>query len=130
MGTTVGDVMTPDPMTLGSDGTLSTAYMLMKKHGFRHVPIVDQGILVGIVSLTDIGRLGATVGSILTKRIDEVMTRSLVTSSPTESLTVAAGKMATRKINCLPVVADNKLVGIVTTYDLLDAFASRLRDDG
>jgi CBS domain-containing protein len=130
MATTVGDVMTADPMTLGPEATLSTAYMLMKKHGFRHVPIVDgDGALAGIVSLTDIGRLGATVGSILMKRIDEVMTRTLITTSPTETLSVAAGKMAMKKINCLPVVLEGRLVGIVTTYDLLDAFTSRLKDD-
>jgi CBS domain-containing protein len=129
MGMSVADLMTPDPLTLGGESTLSAAYVLMKQHGFRHVPIVEGGVLVGIVSLTDIGRLGATVGSILTKRIDEVMTKTPVTVGPTESIAVAAAKMATRKINCLPVVENGKLVGIVTTYDLLDAFAQRLRDE-
>src|SRR5258708_2545811 len=104
--------MTADPMTLCSDATLSAAYMMMKEHGFRHVPIVDQDVVVGIVSLTDIGRLGAAVGAILARKIDEVMTKALITTTANESIAVAAVKMATRKINCLPVVADGKLVGI------------------
>ena len=103
--------------------------MLIKKHGFRHVPIVEKESLVGIVSLTDIGRLGATVPGILSKKISEVMTKSPITSSPDEPLAVVAAKMATRKINCLLVVENGKLVGIVTTYDLLELFAQRLREE-
>ena len=120
--------MTSDPMTIGPDATLGDAYVLMKKHGFRHVPIVENEVLVGIISLTDIGRQGATVAAILAKPLREVMVSNLITIGPEEGADVAAAKMAAKKINCLPVVTDGKLVGIVTTYDLLDVLARYLRE--
>lgn len=126
----VEDVMTPDPTTLEPSATVGDAYVLMKQHGFRHVPVVEGGALVGIVSITDIGRQGATVAAILAKRVDEIMTRNPLTIGSQESASVAAGKMASRKINCLLVVDDGgALTGIVTTYDLLDAFARHMREE-
>jgi acetoin utilization protein AcuB len=124
----VEDVMTPDPMSLSPSQTVRDAYALMSERGFRHVPITDNGALVGLISLTDIGRLGARVPEILAKTLRDVMTTTLITIRPEEAVDVAAAKMATRKINCLPVVVDAKLVGIVTTYDLLDALARRIRE--
>jgi acetoin utilization protein AcuB len=101
----------------------------MSERGFRHVPIVESGLLLGLISMTDIGRLGATVPAILARPLHEVMTKNLVTVRPDESVAAAAATMASRKINCLPVIVDNQLAGIVTTYDLLDALARRVRDD-
>ena len=124
----VEDVMTPDPMSLSPLQTVRDAYALMSERGFRHVPITDNGALVGLISLTDIGRLGARVPEILAKTLRDVMTTTLITIRPEEVVDVAAAKMATRKINCLPVVVDAKLVGIITTYDLLDALARRIRE--
>ena len=127
MGTRVEEVMTPDPLTLAPSAKIRDAYALMKERGFRHVPIVDGDVLKGIISMTDIGYLGARIPEILSMTIGDVMTTKLLTVGPDESVDVAAAKMASRKINCLPIVVDNKLVGIVTTYDLLDALARRLR---
>jgi CBS domain-containing protein len=47
--TALAEVMTPDPMTLGSNARFGTALALMHKNGFRHVPVVDDGKLVGVV---------------------------------------------------------------------------------
>jgi acetoin utilization protein AcuB len=124
----VEDVMTPDPMSLSPAATVREAYALMSERGFRHVPITEGGALVGLISLTDIGKLGARVPEILSKTLRDVMTTNLLTIRPDEAVDIAAAKMATRKINCLPVVANDKLIGIVTTYDLLDALARRIRE--
>jgi acetoin utilization protein AcuB len=126
----VQDVMTPDPMTVGLQATVVDAYALMEVHGFRHVPVVENDELIGIVSLTDIGRLGATIASILDMKIGDVMTKDPLTVRPDELVNVAAARMAAKKIHCLPVVTDKKLVGIVTTYDLLDALVRQIRTDG
>lgn len=122
----VEDVMTPDPLSLSPAQTVQDAYALMSQRDIRHVPVTDAGALVGLISLTDIGRLGARVPEILAKTLREAMTTKLVTIRPDEAVHVAAAKMATRKINCLPVVIGDKLVGIVTTYDLLDALTQQL----
>ncbi len=127
MGTRVDQVMTADPITLPTTATVGDAYALMSERGFRHVPISDDGALVGLISITDIGRLGAAVPEILAKSLGEVMSTKLLTIGPNESVEVAAVKMASRKVNCLLVVVGEKLEGIVTTYDLLDALARRLR---
>lgn len=130
MGIVVEDVMSPDPVTLPPTGTVADAYALMSERGFRHVPIVESGLLLGVISMTDIGRLGAQIPEILARPLHEVMSKNLVTISPGESVANAAATMASRKINCLLVAVDNQLSGIVTTYDLLDALARHVRDDG
>ena len=130
MGIKVEDVMTPDPMTLPPTATVGEAYALMREHGFRHVPIAEGELLLGMFSLTDVGHLGARIPQIMSLPLHEVMTKNLITATPQESVAVAASTMASKKINCLVVVVDSRIAGIVTTYDLLDALARRVRDGG
>ncbi len=119
--------MTPDPTTLAPTATVEDAYKLMTERGFRHVPIVEAEVLLGIVSMTDIGHLGAKVPEILKRPLHEVMSKKLITVKPGEKIEIAAATMASHKINCLLVVEARRLAGIVTTYDLLDALARRVR---
>ena len=130
MGITVEDVMTPDPVTLLPTATVRDAYSLMTERGFRHVPIVEADLLLGVISISDIGHLGARVPELMATPLHEVMTKNPVTVKPSESVAAAAATMASRKINCLLVVTGRTLAGIVTTYDLLDALARRVRDGG
>jgi CBS domain-containing protein len=126
--TTVEDVMTSDPLVMAPSARIEEAHALMKSRGFRHLPIVEGGKLVGIVSMTDIGRIGSTLPEVMARVIADVMTKSPSTIQPAERVEVAAAQMALRKINCLLVVSGEALVGIVTTYDLLDALARTLRE--
>jgi len=119
--------MTPDPVTLSPMATVGDAYALMTERGFRHVPIVEGDLLIGVISMTDIGRLGARVPQILAMPLHEVMTTDIITVTPGETVDVAAATMAARRINCLLVVIGRQLSGIVTTYDLLDALARSAR---
>jgi len=128
MGTKVEDIMTPDPMTMDPNQTVGDAYALMRERGFRHVPVSESGLLLGLISMTDIGHLGAKVPEVLAHPLHEVMTKKLITCRPTESVQKAAVMMASNKINCLLVTVGGKLAGIVTTYDLLDALAKDERD--
>ena len=128
MGIKVEDVMTPDPMCMGPTATVGEAYALMKEHGFRHVPICEGDLLLGVFSMTDVGHLGAKVPSVMAMPLHEVMSKNLITCKPAEPVSSAAATMASKKINCLLVVVDRKLAGIVTTYDLLDALARHVRD--
>jgi acetoin utilization protein AcuB len=119
--------MTSDPIFISSHETIATAHATMAEKGFRHLPVVDGGRLVGVLSKTDVGRLALDVPELMEKRIAELMTPNPMTIGPDEHIEVAAANMALRKINCLLVVRHGELVGIVTTYDLLDALARRLR---
>jgi acetoin utilization protein AcuB len=122
----VRDVMTADPCVIASEERLERAWAVMNEQGCRHLPVVEDGHLVGILSMTDIGRLGATIPAVMARTVAESMTRNPLTADPDESIESAAGRMGLRKVNCLPVVTGGKLVGIVTTYDLLDALARQL----
>lgn len=128
MGITIEDVMTPDPLTLSPTATVGEAYALMTDRGFRHVPVAEGDLLLGVFSLTDVGHLGARVPEIMALPLHEVMSKKLVTVKPKESVAAAATLMASKKINCLIVVVANRIAGIVTTYDLLDALARNMRD--
>jgi acetoin utilization protein AcuB len=124
--TQVSDVMTPDPRVIEPSITVGEAYGIMKDNGFRHLPVVEGGQLVGIISVTDVGRFGATIPAIMERSVADSMTRDPLTIAPTEPIESAAAQMGLHKVNCLPVVADGRLIGIVTTYDLLDALVRRL----
>src|SRR5690606_12303372 len=118
----------PDPLTLSPTATVGEAYALMTDRGFRHVPVAEGDLLLGVFSLTDVGHLGARVPEIMALPLHEVMSKKIVTVKPKESVAAAATLMASKKINCLIVVVANQIAGIVTTYDLLDALARNMRD--
>jgi CBS domain-containing protein len=124
---TVGDVMTAEPSTVTPETTVGEVYGLMKANHFGHVPVVSEGRLLGIVTMTDIGALGAAIPEVRERKVGDVMTRDLITISPEERVEVATAKMASRKIHCLLVVEGGRLVGIVTTFDLLDALMGAVR---
>lgn len=123
--TQVFDVMTSDPRVIEPTAKVGEAYAIMQENGFRHVPVVDRGRLVGILSVSDIGRLGAMIPSIADLPVTHAMTPSPITILPEEPIESAAAQMGLRKVSCLPVVASGRLIGIITTYDLLDALVRR-----
>jgi len=137
----VRDVMTRDPKTLGRNDQISLADDLMKQERIRHLPVLDDdGELVGIVSQRDMfrGALAHALGYGETAQrrmlgllvVKEVMTTQVVTVEPDAPITDAARTMVDRKIGCLPVVEDGKLVGILTEGDLAALVARRGRVRG
>lgn len=125
----VRDLMTRDPTTLGRNETLDLAESIMNLGRIRHMPVVDDGRIVGILSQRDLFRsalitaLGfgrkTTSALIKTIPIKEVMTENVITISPEASVKEAARVMMEKKIGCLPVVEDQKLIGLVTETDIL-----------
>lgn len=121
----VKDVMKTPVLTIGPEATLEAAFDLLLQKGIRHLPVMEEGRLVGILTDRDI-RLatsafnpkGPCPGS---TRVGEVMTKEVVTADPLDPVEEAARVMRTRKIGCLPVLENGVLVGIVTGIDLLDA---------
>ncbi|MEN2982356.1 MAG: CBS and ACT domain-containing protein [Thermus sp.] len=121
----VKDVMHAPVITVGPEWTLEEAYRLLLEKGIRHLPVMEGGRLVGILTDRDI-RLatshlnprGPCPGC---TRVEEVMTREVVTAHPLDPVEEAARVMRERKIGSLPVLEDGVLLGIVTGIDLLDA---------
>ena len=127
----VADLMTPAPYTLRDDKRLLVAREIMDWGQFRHVPIVDAGGgLVGLVSRTDV--LAASLSSerndvaraeraqhLATVEVRDVMRTDVPVIDPRATAAAAATVMWREKVNCLPVVDGGRLVGLLTSHDLL-----------
>jgi CBS domain-containing protein len=131
----VADVMTRDVRTLGPNDRLALADELMKQGRFRHVVVVDEGRVVGVVSQRDIfhGALAWSLGQgrrahetlLTSSAVKDVMASNVVTVDPQAALAEAAALLRDHKIGCLPVVAGDALVGILTEGDFLALLARR-----
>jgi CBS domain-containing protein len=125
---TVGQFMTQDLFTARPDDIVDFAATLMDWRHVRHVPVEDDhGLLVGLVSHRALLRLVAQgrVGRDHKVLVAEIMNREPVTVTPDTRTVDAIRLMREKKLSCLPVVQENRLVGIVTEHDLI-VVASRL----
>ncbi len=125
---TVAEFMSTDLKTLGPDNSLAEARALMIERRIRHLPIVADGKLLGIVSHRDV--LAAADSQLLDEAeahrdkerfvaLSELMTRDPLTIDERDSLRAAALLMQRHKLGCLPVVRDGVLRGIVTDSDFV-----------
>jgi acetoin utilization protein AcuB len=115
----VGNRMTKPPVTITANDLLSEAKEKMRRGGFRRLPVVAEGKLVGIITDRD---LRAHVGYLERTRANGVMTEKVRTVSPATTLEEAAQILLHYQIGGLPVVDDGRLVGIITTSDVMKAF--------
>ncbi|PKO23549.1 MAG: hypothetical protein CVU38_03480 [Chloroflexi bacterium HGW-Chloroflexi-1] len=134
----VREIMTSPAIVVSPDTTLPVANTLMKEHRIRHLPVVDNGRLVGIVSRGDL-REASTTAAVNTDSyelnfmlsrltVGKLMTRKVLTVTQDAPIVHAAELMSEHKIACLPVVeANGSVVGIVTGSDLLKMLVRKLR---
>jgi acetoin utilization protein AcuB len=123
----VNDVMHADVATVSPGAPLSEAFRLMRQRGIRHLAVVDDGTLVGIVSDRDLKRAlppSASASSGLAPElaalpVERVMTRPVITTGPRVSVEEAGRVMISEKISALPVTEGGRLVGIVTETDVV-----------
>ncbi|HSJ58349.1 MAG TPA: CBS domain-containing protein [Anaerolineae bacterium] len=119
--------MTTQPATTTAETPVRKALEVIRQESVRHLPVVDEKEhLIGIVSEKDLLRAG---GEAL---VGEIMTRDVVTATEYTALEDAARIMADRTISSLPVMRNNKLVGIITETDLFMIFLELLgaREEG
>jgi acetoin utilization protein AcuB len=114
--------MSKNPIAISPEASIQEAMELMKKHSIRHLPVVDQSKrLVGWVSDTDLR--GALIASMIEElTVRDVMIADPVTVSSTDVLEQAALRITEQKIGGMPVVDNDKLVGVITAVDILEAF--------
>ena len=137
---TVGDYMSRNPVTMQPTESLLDAAVLMRSSGFRHVPIVSEGQLVGMLSDRDIARLTPSMllphsasehNQVMEQTlIGKVMTRNLATTTPQMPLLEASEMFVTGKLGSMAVVENGALVGIITVRDMLRAFHEHLAAGG
>jgi acetoin utilization protein AcuB len=123
--------MTRDVVTVSPSLPLIDAYRLFHDYEIRHLPVVHEGELVGILSKRDTGKLllrNLSAGDMEDLgTVRETMVGGVITVKPGDSVEDAALLMRNRKISSLPVVDDaGELVGIITTDDMLAVLVGEL----
>ena len=131
--TDVEKVMTRAPHTLESNRSVGAVLGLMREYGISHVPVMEGGKLVGMVSIEDIlesiywPQRRQTLGDIVGEKIETlgiavkgIMASPVITVDPKMSLRDAEQQMHKHDISCLAVVSNERLVGIVTKLDFLE----------
>jgi CBS domain-containing protein len=116
---TVKDIMTKEVVTIETNKSVFEAAELMSSKGLGCVIVVIKAFPVGIITERDIVRRIVAKRASPDVRVTEVMTKTLITVGPDTSLKIAARLMSTNKIRRLPVLKDNKLVGIVVSSDFV-----------
>ena len=109
----VKDIMTPDPIYVTPDLKVGDVIALMFKYKHLGYPVIEDGKLVGIITLKDVINVDENV------EVRNVMSRDIVTISPNVSAFEALRLMSERGIGRVPVVENGKLVGIVSRSDLM-----------
>jgi acetoin utilization protein AcuB len=123
--------MTHNVASVRSNDSLAAAADRLMQLPIRHLPVVDDGVLVGMLSDRDMRALGAYYLNLdrarqwASIRVADVMTRRLITASPSTSIPELISRMLDAQVGALPVVEGDKLVGIVSYTDLLRAAAPR-----
>jgi acetoin utilization protein AcuB len=117
--------------TITADAFADDAFKLMKRAGVRHLLVTKEDDLVGVVTDRDLRRPDWADGDVMSVRdmyllgkalrVSDVMTSRPVTISPSDYTANAACIMVDNKFDCLPVVSRGRLVGIITSSDLLAA---------
>src|SRR5262245_51772754 len=125
----VGEMMSQDIEVVDRNDTLRTVEERMAAKQLRHLPVLEQGEVVGLVTQRDLFKaaMSSTMGYgdkaqqayLQSVRVKEIMTYPVVTVAPDSSVAAAAEMMLNKGVGCLPVVDAQQLIGIVTKTDLL-----------
>ncbi len=122
--------MTTEVKTLHSEDRLQAAKELFEDYGFHHIPVVDQGVLIGILSKTDYlyflkhydpysNEKYLNQVRLKNYQVKEVMTRNVIALSSNSTLKEALEIFTENRIHAIPILNNNKLVGIITPHDLI-----------
>ncbi|BDG06239.1 CBS domain-containing protein [Anaeromyxobacter oryzae] len=125
---TVQNFMTLGPVVIGSDRPLAEAHRVMRERSIRHLPVVDGGRLVGMLSQRDL-YLCETLKGVdpASEPVREAMTPEPYVVAPDAALDEVAGTMAQRKLGSAVVVDRGQVVGLFTTVDALRALSGLVR---
>ena len=131
--TPVADIMSRYIVAVTPSTSVLDIKSLFDTNPFHHLPVVDKGKLMGIISKIDVyhvthcdtlfrSKPDQDFNNRLLKSLlaEEIMSKHLVVLSPTDTVVEAAALFSKNKYHALPVIDDGKFVGIVTTYDLLE----------
>jgi len=129
----VRDRMSENVRTVGLDTSINEAFSLMKENNIRRLPVVEKGKVTGIITIGDLNQASPSTATTLSihelnyllakTKVKDIINKKqkLITVGPENYIETAAKLMRRNRISGLPVVEDNKLVGIITETDIFDA---------
>jgi CBS domain-containing protein len=131
--TPVSDIMSTSIISIALNTTVLEAKTLFETHNIHHLPVLENGKLMGMVSKIDVYHVTYCDTLFRSKRdqefnerllksilANEIMSKLTVFLSPTDTVVTAASLFSKNKFHALPVVEKGRFVGIVTTYDLIE----------
>lgn len=125
----VEKIMTKDVIALSPSNTIYSAVVIMKEKKIRHIPIVDKNYhLIGLVSDRDIKDASPSIFRTnestkeLQKPLSSIMKTEIISGHPLDFVEEVGAIFCENKINCLPIVKEKKLVGILTSSNLLESY--------
>jgi len=128
----IQEIMTTDLITIRPEDSISAIRAVFEKHDFHHLLVVEKGAqLVGIISKKDYLKTVHFASANTTERTGtirengvmvakDMMTKYPIHLDPEDSIGLAADIFLANKFHALPIVEDGKLIGILTTHDLLE----------
>ena len=134
----VKEWMTPDPKSVEANDPVKTAVMLVVENRIRHLPVVRGDSLVGIISDRDLKQAMPSIVAGATAEeyqafmeetsVEQVMTADPLACAPDDALVDLVRKFCEKKVGAIPVVEAERLVGIVTQTDMMQAFLTMLEN--
>lgn len=116
----VHTIMTKNPICLNVKDNLGKVSQIFENSRIHHLPVVnDEGELVGLVTTYDLWKLNKSHESYSNVSVAEVMSRKIAKVNGDDKVGTAAELFLDKRIHALPVVSNNKLIGIVTSFDVL-----------
>jgi acetoin utilization protein AcuB len=138
----ISDWMTGSVRLIGSQDSVRQARSLLEQHRINQLPVVDDGRLVGIVAERDLRAASPNVDELADVLpecegiprpdiipVGTLMTRNVIVLRPGDTVEEAARLMRTRRIAAIPIVDGDRLVGMLTRGDVIDAFLARAGKD-
>lgn len=130
----IEDIMTQNVITLQGDNSLYQAEKLFKENGIRHIPVVENKKLVGLLSLSDLKRLGfldayskvpvADTPLYDMLNVEDLMIKNLTVVHIHQTIEEVSKILIEKQFHALPVIDKDRLAGIITTTDLLKYFVN------
>lgn len=132
----VSDIMTTDVISLDPSASIAEGARIFEENKIHHIPIVDGDVLIGIVSKSDylFFRRGFVKGQndrdieeirMRNYKISHIMTKGIAKLEPTDKINVALEVFKENMFHAIPIVDNGKLVGILTTYDIIKQLADK-----
>lgn len=130
----VQTIMTVNPITVSPEDPLAKVKTIFSKKSIHHIPVIDSGELVGMVSKSDylFFKRGFNHSNVVQKmeeirlhnyKVKDIMTKGLAKLAPTDKINVALEIFKENIFHAIPIVEDKKLQGILTTYDVIRKLA-------